>query len=68
MWESGLPAMQTPRCGSHTQVGLSQASPLSHKLAPALRLFIGWLDERNPHIFRRKTSNLSEHLVQSQPL
>ena len=34
MWEPGLPAMQTPRCVSHTAVMLSQASQLPHKLAP----------------------------------
>ncbi|MBR7216062.1 hypothetical protein E1K68_25415 [Pseudomonas sp. B2021] len=34
MWEPGLPAMQTPRCISDTQVMLSQASQLPHKSPP----------------------------------
>ncbi|MCK3850968.1 hypothetical protein E4O98_09650 [Pseudomonas sp. W2Jun17] len=31
LWEPGLPAMQTPRCVSKTEVMLSQASQLPHK-------------------------------------
>ncbi len=34
MWEPGLPAMQTPRCISDTQVMLSQASQPPHKSPP----------------------------------
>ncbi|PMZ69855.1 hypothetical protein C7A12_04120 [Pseudomonas fluorescens] len=34
MWESGLPAMQTPRFFRYTGVMLSQASQLPHKPAP----------------------------------
>ncbi|TSD79557.1 hypothetical protein FFI16_025015 [Pseudomonas sp. KBS0710] len=39
MWEqtcvgAGLPAMQSPRCISDTEVMLSQASQLPHKPAP----------------------------------
>ncbi|PMY73824.1 hypothetical protein C1X27_08630 [Pseudomonas sp. MPR-AND1B] len=31
MWESGLPAMQAPRCNSCTETMPSQASQLPHK-------------------------------------
>ncbi|KAA2230101.1 hypothetical protein FJD34_05640 [Pseudomonas brenneri] len=31
---AGLPAIQTPRCISYTEVMLSQASQLPHKPAP----------------------------------
>src|SRR5471030_1080245 len=34
---AGWPAMQAPRCVSHTEVMLSQASQLPHKAAPTFR-------------------------------
>ncbi|MQB17066.1 hypothetical protein DXU77_18575 [Pseudomonas lactis] len=41
MWESGLPAMQAPRCKRYTAVMLSQASQLPHKPAPTFSAVYG---------------------------
>ncbi|RZI26053.1 hypothetical protein EUX58_07905 [Pseudomonas sp. 770NI] len=38
LWEPGLPAMQTPRCSSNTELMLSQASQLPQKARHPHRL------------------------------